>query len=249
MTIDTTFDFRSDANGKDPDVSSPTLRRYHQILWSKALPNGAPFILSDTTPGIYLYHRSDLGEFFLSSDSVIPTFIKWISMKPITEQFSVQENEAFVKVAYTMGGMMIFPSNRIDRYQTINGARGFTRAISDRFDLTLECIRRHYLNLDSPMSLTLARYSDFLRLFDDFQGYVDFFLLNDLVTDDGRVKFFMNFDEFRPPSVPFDVDSYSEYRRRSINFVQARNDRIAGLTTAAQPTTNGTSTAQIDSTE
>ncbi len=35
--IDTTFDFRTDAGGKDPD-SRPTLRRYRQILWSKPLP-------------------------------------------------------------------------------------------------------------------------------------------------------------------------------------------------------------------
>ena len=49
--IDIAFDFRSDTPpGKDPDERSPTLRRYHQLLWSKALPNGAPFELSATTP-------------------------------------------------------------------------------------------------------------------------------------------------------------------------------------------------------
>ena len=36
--IDSTFDFRSDTPpGKDPDARSPTLRRYHQLLWSKPL--------------------------------------------------------------------------------------------------------------------------------------------------------------------------------------------------------------------
>ena len=39
--IDANFDMRSDANGRDPDESSKTLRRYHQLLWSKPLPNGA----------------------------------------------------------------------------------------------------------------------------------------------------------------------------------------------------------------
>ena len=38
MMIDTTFDLRTDAAGKDPDTYSPTLRRYHQLLWSKPLP-------------------------------------------------------------------------------------------------------------------------------------------------------------------------------------------------------------------
>ena len=38
--IDITYDFRSDARGKDPDAYSPTLNLYHRILWSKELPNG-----------------------------------------------------------------------------------------------------------------------------------------------------------------------------------------------------------------
>lgn len=60
-TIDTSFDFRSDSRlGRDPDSDSPTLRRYHRLLWSKPLPSGRPFELVDTRPGGYLYHRSDL---------------------------------------------------------------------------------------------------------------------------------------------------------------------------------------------
>ena len=76
--------------------------------------------------------------------------------------------------------------NRIDRKWTINQARGCLRRISDRLDLTLECIRRHYLGLDDPSRLgeTLKLYSDFFALFESFRGYVDFFLLQDLVTDD-----------------------------------------------------------------
>ena len=157
MNIDITFDFRTDAGGKDPDTHSPTLRRYHRLLWSKPLPSGASFDLSDTTPGAYLYHRSNLGEFFPSSDSVIPTFTRWKRLKPITEQFPEQENEAFLTSAYTMGGMMVFPGNQIEGKQTINGARGFNPKISDRFDLTLESIRRYYVNLDSPLASTLSR--------------------------------------------------------------------------------------------
>ena len=40
-TIDINFDVYSDTpEGKDPDSFSPTLRKYHKILWSKSLPNG-----------------------------------------------------------------------------------------------------------------------------------------------------------------------------------------------------------------
>jgi hypothetical protein len=132
-------------------------------------------------------------------------------------------------MAYTIGGMMIFPGNMIDRKWTINQARGVTRSISDRFDLTLECIRRHYSDLESPLAATLARYANFFALFGDFLGYVSFFLLDDLVTDDHRVDFFMPFDDFRPPSVPRDITTYREYRRRSIEFIEARNLRIKQL--------------------
>src|SRR5436190_9709594 len=138
MLIDTSFDFRTDASGKDPDVYSPTLRQYHKFLWSKPLPGGRLFDLDATVPGVYLHHGSELGEYFLSSDSVIPTFTRWDSLRPITELFAEEENEAFRTIGYTIGGMMIFPGNRIDARQTINGARGFNRKIADRFDLTLE---------------------------------------------------------------------------------------------------------------
>jgi hypothetical protein len=229
MTIDTAFDFRTDAGGKDPDVHSPTLRRYHRLLWSKQLPSGASFDLSDTTRGEYLHHSSELGEFLLTSDAVMPTFVTWSRLKPILEQFSEQENEAFRTKTYTIGAMMVFPGNQIDRKLTINGARGFTAAIADRFDLTLECIRRHYVDQASPLAPTLSRYADFFALFGDFRGYVNFFMLEDLVTNDCSVKFFLPFDDFRPPSAPKDVVTYEEYRRHSIEFIEARNQRIEEL--------------------
>ena len=64
--IDTDFQFYSDTpSGKDPDTFSPTLRRYHKLLWSKPLPSGFDFNLTDTTTKVYLHHKSELGEFFV----------------------------------------------------------------------------------------------------------------------------------------------------------------------------------------
>ncbi len=56
--IDVTFDMRSDAGGRDPDSYSPTLRRYHQLLWSKPLPNGVVFDLVTDRRHSYLHHES-----------------------------------------------------------------------------------------------------------------------------------------------------------------------------------------------
>lgn len=227
MSLNISFDFRTDARGMDPDKYSDTLRQYHRILWSKSLPSGHNFHLVDNTAGAYLHHRSEIGEFFLSSDSVIPSFTRWKRLRHIIDLFSEEENEAFRTIGYTIGGMMVFPANKVGGKITINGARGFSGKIADRFDLTLECIRRHYLGQGSPLDETLSRYSEFFALFQDFCGYVEFFILQDLAAADySTVNFFTPFDDFNTPPVPNDLDTYREYRHRSIEFVEARNYRI-----------------------
>ena len=229
MLIDTTFDFRTDTPpGRDPDAHSPTLRRYHRLLWSKPLPSGAPFALEVTTTGACLHHRSALGEFFLSSDAVIPSFSRERRVAQVIGRLPEAEVEAFNRLGYTIGGMMVFPANRVGRSMTINGARGLHPRIKDRFDLTLECIRRHYSGESSPLAATLARYGDFFALFDDFAGYVRFFLLQDLVDEGaGAVRFSLPFDGFSGSPLPATLDEYVDYRRRAMGFIHARNRRIA----------------------
>lgn len=225
--LDRRFDLRSDANGKDPDFASLTLRRYHRALWSKPLPGGADFTLDASIRGHYLYHRSKIGEFSLSSDGVIATFTGWPTMAPIVGQLPDAMSAEFLRASYTIGGFMLWPGNRIGGKWTINQARGCTRRISDRMDLTLECIRRHYLGVPSPLAAVLDRYEHFLALFEDFRGYVDFWLLQDLVTEDyATVNLWLPFDNFNAPHVPVNVDSYLEYRRQSIDFVERRGQRM-----------------------
>lgn len=94
-------------------------------------------------------------------------------------------------------------------------------------DLTLECIRRYYLGGASPLGDVLGRYKGFFDAFGDFRGYVDFWLLQDVVSDDySTVRFFTPFDDFLSAAIPQDLDSYVDYRRRSIEFIEARNARI-----------------------
>ena len=226
--IDITFDFRSDTPpGKDPDALSPTLRSYHKFLWSKPLPNGVLFELNDTKSNVYLYHQSELGEFFLSSDSAIHTFSRWASMAHIINQLKQGEAEDFRRVGYSMGGMIIFPANRVEGKNTINVARGFHPLIKDRIDLTVECIRRYYKNEKNPLSTVLTRYADFFAIFGDFKGYVEFFLLQDLVTEDfSSIKFFMPFGDFDTPAVPKTLDAYLYYKHLTIKFTNERNQRI-----------------------
>lgn len=83
--IDVGFDFTSDTthywdgfwkeddlgwSKKDPDSKSPTLRRYHQLLWSRRLPCGQSMQLTDGRSRYYL--RWD--EFYMGSDSILVSF-------------------------------------------------------------------------------------------------------------------------------------------------------------------------------
>jgi len=226
--IDTNFHFRSDTpSGKDPDTFSPTLRRYHKLLWSKPLPSGFDFNLTDTTTKVYLHHKSELGEFFLSSDAIGHTYSRQKRMSDIVNQIPSHEIDTFRKLCGTIGGYIVFPSNKVDNKMTINGSRGINHKIKDRFDLTLECIRRHYFNEDNPLSDTLQRYNDFLSLFQNFQGYADFFLLQDLVKDDYlSIKFYLPFVGFDNPALPDNIQDYRLYKKNVTDFVLARNQRI-----------------------
>ena len=157
--IDVGFDFREDTPpGKDPDALSPTLRRYHRLLWSKPLPDGTAFELDDTTSGVYLHHRSDEhGEFFLSSDGVVASY-RYVPMVQV-EAWKLQE---FLHIGYTIGGMMLWPGNQIDRKWTINQARGLSPA--DQRPLRPDA-GMHPTGTTcgewSPLEDCLARYADF----------------------------------------------------------------------------------------
>ena len=171
-----------------------------------------------------------MGEFALASDSVIPTFSRDISLSHIIDQIPITENEAFDTITYTIGGMMVFPQNRINGKMTINGARGFHPRIKDRFDLTLECIRLHYEGRSSPLAETLGRYADFFELFVDFKGYVDFFLLQDLVSHDyASVKFHIPFKSFDETPLPKDRAEYLRYKQSTIAFIKAREQRMLAV--------------------
>ncbi|WP_235866375.1 DUF6994 family protein [Serinibacter arcticus] len=221
--IDTAFEFHSDTpSGKDADAHSPTLRRYHQLLWSKPLPNGDPFTLTPEPRG-YLSHRSGRGTFFLSSDAITTNLLgrAWRVIQRIAPD-DRPEN-----LGYTIGSAVVFPGDKIDGKATINGARGFHPRIADRFDLTLECIRRHYAGGTSPLTDALLRYARFFDLFETFDAYTEFFLLDDLVHAESRQVAFMHpFDDFRTPAVPRTVDEYLAYVRSSNEFIRARNRRI-----------------------
>ena len=224
--INVAFDHRTDANGKDPDSASPTLRRHHQELWSKTLPNGQVLTL-EQVPGHYLYHSSNLGSFSLSSDTISNSIRTNKRHKHITNQIESKDLDDFQAIGSTVGATILFPGKKINNKLTINVARGLNSKVGDRIDLTLECLRLQYLGERNPLASTLETYWGFFEIFNTFEQYVEFFLLQDLL-ENHSIKFFLPHEEgFSRPALPIDVAEYMEYKAHTMNFVSARNRRIS----------------------
>ena len=225
IIVDTRFNMYSDAKGGDPDSTSPTLKKYHKSLWSKTLPNGKTFELSDNKSDSYLYHKSELGEFFLGSDAITHSYKNHKRKYWLTKQIPKEVDELF-DTGSTIGAYTLFPNKRIDGKHTINQARGVSSLIDDRFDLTLECIRLFYTGQKSPLYSTLLRYESFFDLFDNFIGYIQFFLLEDLIDVNNQIKFYLPFDNFKTRPTFSDTNDYLRYKNGVMNLIKARNRRI-----------------------
>lgn len=237
--IDVTFDFRTDTPGcidptkksqRDPDIHSPTLRKYHRWLWSRELPNGEIIDLKEgKDPKVdYLIWKN----FRFGSDTIIIDFNNGYGKKIIEKvKREVGDYESYfenhTRRAYTMGGTIIFPKHG----QSMNQRRGTNHRIKDRWDLTLESIRRYYVGQTSPLTDVIDSDKDFYALFCDFRGYVDFFFLQDAVTDDySKVNIWYgnsNFDDGENKSVvPETTDDYFTFIEKEYDFLDRRNKRI-----------------------
>jgi hypothetical protein len=182
--IDISFDFRQDSKCGDPDADSQKLYEAQKILWNKTLPNGKILdlkIISDKYGRLLI--KNNLCANF-SSDRMCPHFDGKYNGK-FDGWLSDFDREEFKYKVRTIGGHIIFPAHKKNGF-TINQARGVNRIISDRFDLTLECIRRFYEEEQSPLYNTLLRYADFFDLFVDFSGYVEFFKLQDFIDEKNK---------------------------------------------------------------
>lgn len=222
MNID--FDFRQDSKCGDPDRDSRKLYDAHKLLWSKELPSRKTFALeikNDRYGRLLIKNNLCMN---LSSDRMCPHFDGKYNNR-FEGWLSKLEREELKYKVRTIGGHIVFPAHRKNGF-TINQSRGVDHKIKDRFDLTLECIKRFYENEESPLSKTFINYKDFFDLFIDFKGYIDFFLLQDFIDQEEQVKFSLPFDNFKRPSLPQSVDEYKQYKNHVIGLINRRNKRI-----------------------
>ena len=87
--------------------------------------------------------------------------------------------------------------------------------------------------MESPLADRLNHYGDFFALFGDFDTYVRFFLLDDLLASDRQgVRSLMTGEvvtDFPLPAYATTPLEYVNYRINSIKFVRARTNRIRRL--------------------
>jgi len=226
--FDINFDFRE--NVKDFDINnSETLRKYHQLLWRKMLPNKKKyFCVHALIENVYLFcFISNNEKYHLSSNSIIQTYSDWEETKTLIKKINYEKFAEFQNIGNTIGSFIIFPSNNIDNLPTISQERFANIRICDRFDLTLECIKRFYDKIDNPLYETLKRYENYFELFTDFKGYCTFFFLNDLTLDNfSRINFFLPFNDFYALPIPKTTKEYNIYKKNVIKFYKCRNNRI-----------------------
>ena len=227
--VDVDFCFYDDPDYRtDADRDSRLLRRWHQQLWSKPLPNGHRLAWT-LEPGTACLVQGDVR---VSSDTIATTHSNYrrFGAAQMWEDLTENERTRYDRSFYTIGGFIIFPT----RPQSLNQQRGTARAIADRFDLTLECIRQHYLGrTDNPLANVLSVDRDYFRLFgtssEGFATFVTFFHLQDLASQDsvrwldGHVG--QEWDFGRPP-LPPNLDTYRRYLDEVAEFVAARSARI-----------------------
>lgn len=135
------------------------MKLYHKVLYSRILPNGKRMCLKIGTNSEYLVWD----DFKFGSDSIIVSF-RYKKYRYMIEQVANSMPnwqaymESYIKKSYTVGGEIIFPKYK----GGINQTRGCNQYICDRWDLTLECIRRYYIGETSPLYTVLHKNKSFL---------------------------------------------------------------------------------------
>ncbi len=242
--------------GEDPDSKSKILAETHTFLWSGKTGNikdssvelnlSVQENVTEHDRAFYLIDKNSGIEF--SSDTLVNGY-RWERVKnsvlyPLIEEYGLEEyrkmQEAFTKKAYTIGGMIVFPrKDNAHKKESVNCQRG--AVISDRVDLTIECIRRYFFEETNPlskMSDVLEKNGDFFRLFgtgfDGFKAYIDFFFLNDIVSlDYKKVRSFIGTKEFleqdafsTSPFYPKNKEEWLQWKKNAVDFIDKRNQRI-----------------------
>lgn len=140
----------------------------------------------------------------------------------------------FLKISRILGGHIFFPrwqiSNNKKQILSLNVARGaeFIRknkrrpGFYDRFDMFLFDLKNWYDGNLSQLQEEFDSNEVWLKLFIDFRGFINYFLLNDFVNNDFEVIDLTNngnFIEQFESYIPKNSENYSLYFENSNNII------------------------------
>ena len=257
----------------DPDAYSEKLYKFHKFLWNKREQRSVEVKWKNYIPAYELNDET----FRLGSDSIINIYWHRTSVdmpdKNIKNNRSAlegkigelenskddRENKRFysehyslykefiwhyLQYANTIGGFVVFPRHE---NPTINTKRGFGK-IGDRFDLTLECIKRYYKDKErsktnyNPVFSTLNNEhieedKYFFGMFKTFENYAKFFCLSgerNWVNENGQVlNLFDNTSldnyDFSQEPLPTKADQWWTFYDNIMKRLDARNKQIEKL--------------------
>ena len=152
----------------------------------------------------------------------------------------------YLQKANTIGGFVLFPRH----HSSINSMRGCNSKIRDRFDLTLECIRRAYQYRDFYREDNNSLFGlseedkEFFRMFGSFENYIRFFCLDawvnenytavyDLLSEDKKKT--LPTEKWPTEILPCDYNKEEKiakwwtFYRNIMNRLDARNEQIKKL--------------------
>lgn len=223
--IDVNYQFHICKNGNekfDIDLQCREIYDYHKVLWQKKLPNGKMlnFEIRKNRAGYFLFEMNSKIRF--GSDSILHTYRNYSKgkIKNLIKEFDRNDLNRFYEKITTIGGYIIFPKHM----NSLNQRKGNSPLVEDRFDITLNSIRKFYQNenTDYPLRKELENDREFFSWFVDFESYVSFFYLDDLVDrKSGEILFF---SEDKP--LPISKASYLKYKDNVLSFLEKRNRRI-----------------------
>lgn len=217
----------------DPDAKCEELREMHYRLYNRyALYINRPFSFEKKYPlsfseGRYFYLLEN-GSCRLGSDTMNSSYLYYEALKNIKSEMekcgrnAEAEIEKYRKnIIYRPGNFIVFPKNSSNSINTVRGCCG---KIKDRFDLTLDCIKKQYADKDNPLSWVLRKHwEDFFDRFNGFNEYINFFMLEDYLDEkDNVVRFIDNKYHILPQT----LEEYDEYIRRISAVIEKRTKRI-----------------------
>jgi hypothetical protein len=242
----------------DPDWYGYQLYNFHEALWNiqrlkfsniPELRNNSDYKYNNkkSVGGQYSRVLSNANSSIrLGSDSVMNIYWHRIDMRKFISELIKNKNNDFkifireyLKKANTIGGFVLFPRHP----QSINQNRGTNSLIDDRFDLTLECIRRYYDKNDqeNPLYNVLRTDNDFFEMFGSFEKYAEFFCLNKSYDEkqnwvkDGQVLSLLNNQplddyDFGKTTNPLPTaDNWWTFYDNIMDRLDARNEQIKKL--------------------